>query len=144
MIGSIAAIFARSNEGVSWPVLLIALIAAVAFILASSWQFVVQWLNGIRGRDWPTVSAVIDLVSVQKRVQSVPRGKDIVTYVAMLTYAYRNPDLQTGDYDKPFYDEGEALAWANSYKGCTVMIHVDPRDSSRSVLRKEDLEGVTS
>jgi len=125
---------------VPWPVLLIGLIVAAAFVAGSSWQFVMQWLNGVRGRNWPTVSAVIDLISVQKRVQSVPRGKDIVTYVAMLTYAYRNPDLQTGDYDKSFYDEDEAQAWANSYKGCTVMVHVDPRDPSRSALRKEDLE----
>ena len=33
----------------------------------------------------------------------------------------------------------EAQAWANSYKGSTVMVHLDPRDPTRSVLREEDL-----
>jgi hypothetical protein len=127
-----------SNNGAPWPVYLIALVVCIAVATASSWQFFAQWLNGVRGRNWPTVSAVVDLTSVQKRVQSTGKG-DIVTYVALLTYVYHNPDLQTGDYDMSFGEEGEAQAWANSYKGSTVKVHVDPRDPSRSVLRKEDL-----
>jgi hypothetical protein len=38
-----------------------------------------------------------------------------------------------------FDEEKTAQAWAASYKGNTVMVHVDPRDQSRSVLRKEEL-----
>jgi DNA-binding beta-propeller fold protein YncE len=57
------------------------------------------------------------------------------------TYFYRNPELQTGDYSRLFsYDEeDDANAWAASYKGSSVKVHIDPCDPSRSVLRKEDL-----
>ncbi|HEX4311929.1 MAG TPA: hypothetical protein VHZ25_18000 [Acidobacteriaceae bacterium] len=127
------------NADVPWFVYLIGACVTVVGATASSWQFIAQWLNGVRGRDWPTVSAVVDLVSVQERVESTGKG-DIMTWVASLTYVYRNPDLQTGDYDRSFLNQDDALAWANSLRGCTVMIHVDPRDPSRSALRKEDLD----
>lgn len=132
-----------TNDGAPWPVYLISVVVCVVIATASSWQFFIQWLNGFRGRNWPAVAAVIDLASVQKRVQSTGKG-DIVTYVALLTYVYRNPDLQTGDYDRSFDDEDEAQAWANSFKGATVKVHAHPHDPSRSVLRKEDLERATT
>jgi hypothetical protein len=139
LIESTGVILSGSGFGeIPWPVFLIALIPAVAILSGTYRQFFVQWFNGVRGRNWPTVSAIIDLVSVQKRVQSTGKG-DIVTYVALLTYVYRNPDLQTGDYDKSFDVEEEARAWANSYKGCTVIVHVDPRNPARSALRADDL-----
>lgn len=144
MIAFIAAFVASSNDGVAWPLLLIGAVVGVPVSLGSSWQFFVQWLNGVRGRNWPTVPAIIDLVSVQERVEPGGKGPPIVTYVALLTYVYHNPDLQTGDYDKSFGDKDEAQDWANSYKGCTVMVHVDPRDPARSVLRKEDLEAAVT
>jgi hypothetical protein len=62
----------------------------------------------------------------------------------LLTYVYRNPELQTGDYDKECYSEDEARAWAESVKGSTVMVHVDPKDPANSVLRAEDLENAIS
>lgn len=143
MILSLAAILVYSGNGLPWPVYLIILLPGVAILLGAYWQFFIQWLRGVRGRNWPVVSAVVDLISVQKRVQSTGKG-DIVTYVALLTYVYHNPDMQTGDYDKSFDDEDEAQAWANSFKGCTVMVHVDPRDPARSVLRKEDLDAAVT
>jgi hypothetical protein len=60
-------------------------------------------------------------------------------YKATLTYTYNNPEQQMGDYSRDFANEADAKAWANSYKGETVKVHVDPRDPTRSVLRKEDL-----
>jgi uncharacterized protein (DUF1015 family) len=83
---------------------------------------------------------VIDIVSVVEQRQATGR-RDIVTYLATLTYSYRNPDLQMGDYVRLFDsdEEADAQAWAASYKGTTVKIHIDPSDPKRSVLRKEDL-----
>jgi hypothetical protein len=36
-------------------------------------------------------------------------------------------------------EEADALASVASYKGSSVMVHVDPRDPSHSVLRAEEL-----
>ena len=121
----------------AFPIL--AVFVAILFAVYH-WRFFVQWLNGIRGRDWPAVSAVVDLVDVVEQRQATGKG-DIVYYLATLTYFYRNPELQTGDYSRLFsYDEeDDANAWAASYKGSSVKVHIDPRDPSRSLLRKEDL-----
>jgi hypothetical protein len=117
------------------------LLAFVAVVYAALyWRPFAQWLAGIRGRNWPSTSAVIDIVSVVEQRQATGR-RDIVTYLATLTYSYRNPDLQMGDYVRLFDsdEEADAQAWAASYKGTTVKIHIDPSDPKRSVLRKEDL-----
>jgi hypothetical protein len=44
-----------------------------------------------------------------------------------------------GNYSCSFADEVEATSWANSYKGETVKVHVDPRNPTRSVLREQDI-----
>jgi Protein of unknown function (DUF3592) len=126
-----------------WPVWVIGLVVVIVASTASSWQFWVQRAKGIRGRNWPTVSAVIDLASVQKRVEPGGKGPPIITWVVLLTYVYRNPEMQTGDFDKECYSEDEARAWAESVKGSTVMVHVDPKDPGNSVLRAEDLDAAT-
>ena len=95
-----------------------------------------------RGRNWPTVSAVVDIVSV-----AFCEGNSLAYsatsyhpyYLATLTYFYNNPERQMGDYSRSFGKKEDAEAWANSYKGETVTVHVDPRDPTRSVLREEDL-----
>ena len=92
----------------------------------------------MRGRDWPAISALIDMTIVVDETVSTGRG-DIVQFLALLTYFYRNPELQSGEYRRVFDDGDEAQACANSYKGSTFKVHVDPRDPARSVLRKEDL-----
>ena len=53
-------------------------------------------------------------------------------YFAQLSYVYHNPDLQMCEYNRRFGNEEDAEAWANSYKGETVKVHVDPRDPGRS------------
>jgi len=84
------------------------------------------------------VPAVIDVVSVVPEMGG-RSGQEVVGYLATLTYFYRNPELQSGDFSRMCGSEEEAKAWGESYKGKTVMVHVDPRDASRSVLRKEEL-----
>lgn len=110
--------------------------AVVVLVLAASrWRFFTQWLRGVRGKDWPTVSATIDIVSVVEQIHNTGRG-EFKDYLATLTYFYRNPELQSGDYSRLFHSQDDAQAWASSYNGSTVVIHVDPHDPSSSVLQK--------
>ncbi len=53
----------------------------------------------------------------------------------------RDPELQMGEYSRRFDWEEEGRAWVDLFKGKTVSVHVDPNDSSKSVLRKDELEG---
>jgi hypothetical protein len=115
----------------------VALVAVTS--AARYWRFFVQWLEGIRGLHWAATSALIDVVSVVEQKAQGRYEEYVVGYLATLTYFYRNPELQTGDYSRMFNEEADAQAWAASYKGRNVMVHVDPRDPSNSVLRKEEL-----
>jgi len=93
----------------------------------------------MRGRDWGSISAVVDVISVVVQTEQGRYGERVVGYLATLTYFYRNPELQMGEYSRMFGKQEEAQAWVTPYKGRTVMVHVDPRDPSSSVLRKEEL-----
>ena len=138
MTQPIAFIFVRGTAN-DWYFLPILFAFGLVSMAAIRWRFFLQWLQGIRGRNWGTESAVIDIVSVLPKTIQGRGGEQIVGYVATLTYFYRNPDLQTGDYSSMFNTEAEARDWADSYKGSTVTVHVDPRDPTHSVLRKEEL-----
>ncbi len=120
---------------------LICMAIAIGIVATRYFRIFVQWLNGIRGRDWTRVSALIDVVSVaQQTMQSrYVNQEQTIGYLATLTYFYRNPELQIGEYSRMFNQESDAQARAMSYKGRSVMVHVDPRDPSRSVLSKDEL-----
>ena len=122
-----------------WYFLPILLASICVSVVVRYWRFFAQWLSGIRGRDWPPVLAVVDVVSVVVQTERGRYGERVIGYLATLTYFYRNPELQMGEYSRMFDEEAEAQAWAASYKGRTVTVHVDPRVISRSVLRKEEL-----
>jgi hypothetical protein len=122
-----------------WHIIAIAVAFVAVTFAARYWRFFVQWLGGIRGLHWAATSAVIDVVSVVEQTAQGRYGEYVVGYLATLTYFYRNPELQTGDYSRMFNEEADAQAWAASYKGRNVMVHVDPRNPSNSVLRKEEL-----
>ncbi len=101
-----------------------------------------KWIKRTRARNWPTASAVVDIVSVALFKDDIlPTNANSYHpyYQATLTYIYQYPERQMGDYSRRFGNEDDAKAWANSYKGETVKVHVDPRDPTRSVLREEDL-----
>jgi hypothetical protein len=108
-------------------------------LVARHWRFFIQWMSGIRGRGWASISAVVDIVSVVEQTEESRFGEDIVSYLATLTYFYRNPKLQMGEYSRKFELESDAQAWATPYKGRAVLVNVDPRDPAKSVLRKEQL-----
>ena len=139
----IANIFMHGGGTITRSEIILILLAVGAVMLVSiCWQLINNWIERTRGRNWPTVSAVIDVVSVAFIEDDMPGMKaypDQSCYKAMLTYFYSNPEQQMGDYSRNFGNEDDAKAWANSYKGETVKVHVDPRDPTRSVLRKEDL-----
>lgn len=139
MIQPIAVIFMRSSS-FDWYVLPIVLASVSISITARYWRFVAQWCDGIRGREWARVSAVIDVVSVVKQTEQTRYGEErVIGYEGTLTYFYRNPELQMGEYCRIFDEEDEAQSWASSYKGRALMVHVDPRDPTKSVLRKDEL-----
>lgn len=118
------------------------LVVGAGLLVSICWDFVDGLVKRVHGRNWPTVSAVIDIVSVAFIEDKTARyAMDLSYYKATLTYTYRNPEEQMGEYSRRFgkYKKEDAEAWANSYKGETVKVHVDPRDPTRSVLREEDL-----
>lgn len=129
----------RRGSPDDWIAIPLLLAVIAVSVTARYWRFFVQWLNGIRGRDWARVSAVIDVVSVVKQTEQGRGGEYVVGYLATLTYFFRNPELQVGEFSRMFDAEEDANDWAASYKGRTVMAHVDPRDPANSVLRKEEI-----
>jgi hypothetical protein len=140
----ISCFFMHSGGGplTGFEILLLSLAAGVVILVAIGKGLVEDWRERSRGRKWRTVPAVVDVVSVAFVDDEVPSPKadlDGSYYKATLTYTFNNPEQQMGDYSRTFGDKDEAEAWANSYKGETVKVHVDPRDPTRSVLRKEDL-----
>jgi len=140
-----ASILVRGDEpGAGFWLLLISLVAGAIILVAICWDIVRAWIKRSRGRDWPSVSAIIEIVSVafMEDDSLIPAQKasfDQPYYQATLTYIYQYPEEQMGDYSRSFGKKEDAEAWANSYKGETVKVHVDPRDPTRSVLREEDL-----
>jgi hypothetical protein len=129
-----------SGNGVPDSVFLVfVVVMSLAGLGIRYWRFVVQWFAGMRGRDWTTVSALIDVVSVSEQREQGRYGEEIVHYLATLTYFYRTPELQMGEYSRLFTNEAKAQAWVAPYKGKNVMVHVNPRDTTKSVLRKEEL-----
>lgn|SRR5579863_3921607 len=132
------------GTGTRFWFIVIALAAGAIICGAICWGAIEDWYERFHGLNWPTVSAVIDIVSVafiddDSLIPPSQASLDSSHYKATLTYTYNNPEQQMGDYSRDFADKDEANAWANSYKGETVKVHVDPRDPTRSVLRKEDL-----
>jgi hypothetical protein len=123
-------------------VIVFSLVVGGGLLVSICWQILDDWKKRIHGRTWPTVSAVIDAVGVSVVESKLPSSGAVhfwPSYLATLTYSYRCPEQQTGDYKRSFGNEDEANAWANSYKGEAAKVHVDPRDPTRSVLREEDL-----
>jgi hypothetical protein len=141
MTPSIAvAIMLAGGEVTGFEIKMFLLAAGSAILVGICWGAVQEWINRSHARNWPTVTAVIDSVSVAFIQDNAPRyALDSSHYNATLTYTYRDPEKHVGDYSRSFVKKEDAEAWANSYKGETVKVHVDPRDPTRSVLREEDL-----
>ena len=81
-----------------------------------------------------TASAKIEVVSAVEQLREGRYGDEITGYLATLTYFYRNPELQMGEYTRFFPLKASAQAWADQFKDRQVVIHVNPRDLTDSVL----------
>lgn len=137
--------FFRSGSGIPWFIYLAVAVLIVGPIIAYSWRVMVQRVRGIEGRHWPTVPATIeDEFSIEQQSMPSRYGNQVWGYQVTLGYVYHNPEIQFGQYCCNFDSQDEALAWANSFRGCTVKVHVDPKDPAKSVLRKEDLDNAVS
>ena len=83
-----------------FEVVLFLLVAGAVILVGICWGIVADWIERTRGRNWPTVSAVIDVVSVafiEDNTLSPKTDLNDSYYKATLTYTYNNPEQQMGD-----------------------------------------------
>ena len=144
MTPSIAGTLLIIGPAAVYTFVLVMLVAGAGALAASCWVIVKERLKRTLCRNWPTVSAVVDIVSIayyepDSLIPPIKSSSYNPYYQATLTYLYQYPDQQMGDYSRSFGEKEDAEAWANSYKGETLKVHVDPRDPARSVLLEEDL-----
>jgi hypothetical protein len=96
-----------------------------------------------RARNWPTQAAKIDVVTVPKRILTGhDKNNHLLESSATLSYFYHRPDLQMGEYVRKFSSREVALRWVEQYKGRSVAVHVNPDDTSESILLDDDLNGL--
>lgn len=119
-----------------WDVLLVAGVGAGL----SFWAKLRASMTRAAARGWPVVPATIDVVSVVERGEE---GKKTYVFVATLTFFYRNPELQAGEYERVFPLESAARMWVEQFKGKQILVHVNPRRPEQSVLLDDDLEAIT-
>jgi hypothetical protein len=115
-------------------------IPALIFAWLFTGRLRARWRQKTRERlvhNWPSITATIEVTTAN----NYELMKKPPFYVATLTYFYRNPDLQSGDYKRQFGVKEQAKAWAAQFKGRTVLVHVNPNDPSDSVLLERDLAG---
>jgi hypothetical protein len=135
LLDDVARLFIRPD--VIWPILAVPVGIAIRQIRKLRRQARNQNVaRAVRG--WLTVPAVIDVVSVAEHVDS--DGKKF--FLASLTYFYRRPDLEMGEYQREFPLKASAQNWVKQFKGCQVMVHVNPKDVAESFLLESDLEGL--
>ena len=128
----------RGSGEFVWLVYLAFMGIILAPVLAIYRRLIVQRVRAFGGRNWPTMTATIDDFAIDEEMIS-GRGRPVSIYEVTLQYVFHSPEIQIGEYRRKFDDKDEAEAWANSFKGCTVTVHVNPRDPAQSVLREEEL-----
>lgn len=109
-----------SSTVTRFEIILFSLVVGGGLLVSICWQIVDDWKKRTHGRNWPIVSAIIDNASVTLVESHLPSSGAVhfwPSYLATLTYSYRNPERQTGEYRRRFGNEDDAKDWANSYKG---------------------------
>jgi len=128
-------------ENPSWVIL----IALTLFGVVKEWRRRIRHCSDSwEARNWPPTMATIDVVSVVEQIVE-GRHENVTTgYMATLTYFYRNPDLQMGEYERFFRLKSAAQSWVEQFKGCQVTVHVNPKRLDESVLLDAEVEAQTS
>ena len=121
------------------PGMLMAVLATVTAFVLRFWHGVKRRALDVEGRNWPAIDATIDVVSV---VEVLSR-EETIGYDASLTYFYRNPELQVGEYVRPFPLKAAAENWVEQFKSRHVVVHVNPKKPAESVLLEDDLLAIT-
>jgi Protein of unknown function (DUF3592) len=122
------------DPGALWAILLM-LIGAIA----PWWRKLRRAILGAAAENWPVVPASIDVVSVVERADESKK----VSHIATLTYFYRNPDLQMGEYEREFPLKAVAESWVAQFKSRQVMVRVNPKHPEESVLPDAAIEGLS-
>lgn len=81
-----------------FEVILISLFVGAVMLVGICQAIVGTWIKRTGGRNWPTVSAVTDIVTVAD-VTDDPR---LPSYLATLTHVYNIPEQQMGDHSRRF------------------------------------------
>ncbi len=131
------------------PLVLFILATATISLLITSLKYILKLLKRkfieFKVRSWIMVPATIDIVTVVEHTEQESRSRaslyqpTSVYYVAVLTYFYRLPDLETGEYERNFDIENEAQHWADQFKGQQVMVQVNPKNPSESYLLDDEV-----
>ena len=122
-------LMAAGDPGTRFWLILISLAAGTIMLVAICWGAVEKWIKRTRGRNWPTISAVIDIISVafipDDSIPSPSVPTDNSGYLATLTYVYRNPELQMGDYSRRFAKEDAIRPARRRPLGGAVIARID-------------------
>jgi hypothetical protein len=115
---------------------------AMVVALAGTWLRGrwLRWKQAAREqkvRNWPTLTATIEVPTV---IGGSISGKGL--FFGTLTYFYRNPELQMGEYRRVFTSKARAKAWVKQFKNRTVLVHVNPCDPADSVLPAREVAGL--
>jgi hypothetical protein len=122
------------DPGALWATLLMVIGA-----IAPWWRKLRRGILGAAAENWPGVPASIDVVSVVERANENHKA----FYIATLTYFYRNPDLQMGEYERVFPFKAAAESWVAQFKSRQVVVRVNPKRPEVSVLPDAAVEGLT-
>jgi hypothetical protein len=115
------------------------IVATIAGITVRYWHRLRRMLRGAESRNWPALTATIDIVSVVM----VGSADEVVGYTGTLTYFYRNPELQVGEFQRQFSLKSAAENWVEQFKSRSVMVRVNPKRPVESVLLEEDVQAIT-
>ena len=83
---------------------------------------------------WPIVEGTIQQISVVRG-----EGRDRLLYV-ILAYSYFVEQYESGEIQRSFLSEAKAHSFAGKFRDRKLPVHVNPKNTSISIVLKQDLE----